>query len=306
MQITLETIPYFFFFFISDIITLEQARNKETIVLYILINGEEEKREIKIEGRTHFVFFEPLNITIIEILDIDNISKDRFLYPDLNYKKGYDAYLNKSYHIVGFEKDKDKTKIFISTFKMKDYFFHHFNHNKNKSQEATGSLICTKNNFNIIGINSKNKFGNCGIFIGHMLDKLENSRKGIIEENYVALYEGMVCYGLRHGKGIAYYNDGSVYEGDWINDSKEGKGKMYYSNGNIYDGEWINNRREGKGIFYFCTGAIYEGDFKNNIIDGFGKLIVHNRNRTLEFLGTLKIPSLDNPNFDPFYLFQYD
>ena len=75
---------------------------------------------------------------------------------------------------------------------------------------------------------------------------------------------------------------------------------------NIYDGEWKNDRREGKGIFYFCTGAIYEGDFKNNIIDGFGKLIVQNRNRTLEFLGTLKIPSLDNPNFDPIYLFQFN
>ena len=61
-----------------------------------------------------------------------------------------------------------------------------------------------------------------------MIDKLENSRKGIIEENYVALYKGMFCNGFRHGKGTSYYDDGNVYEGDWINDSKEGKGKMYY------------------------------------------------------------------------------
>ena len=299
MQITLENEPYFFLVACNNIITEEQIENHETIVLYIITNGEEEERKIKIENRSYFIFYENLNIVVLEILDSDNISKERFLYPDLNYKKGYNFYLNKNYYMAGFENNNNKNKKFISSFKMKSFMFFDFFHNINKGQEAFGSLICTKRKFNIIGINGGNR-SQSGHFIGIILDILENDRKGIFENISLSLYKGFLMSGIRHGKGDGYYNDGGLYEGDWKNDRREGNGTMYYSNGNIYIGEWVNNRREGKGIFYFCKGGSYEGEFKNDIIDGYGKLRAGNGYKEFEIEGTLKIWGLDNPNFDAF------
>ena len=80
---------------------------------------------------------------------------------------------------------------------------------------------------------------------------------------------------------------------------------MYYSNGNIYIREWKNDRREGIWMFYFCKGGLYKGEFKNNIIDGFGELKAGNRHNSWKLVGTLKIGSLDNPNFDVLYIFNH-
>ena len=307
MQINLENNLYYFLITYNNIISSEQIDNEETIIIYFLINGKEEKRNIKIDSnRTNFVFFDPLDITIIEILDSDNISKERFLCPDLNYKKEYKFYLNKSYYIAGFEKNNKK---FISSCEIKNIIGFEFIHNINKGTEALGSLICSKDDFRVIGINKgvdKDCIdNNYGTFIGKILDYLENSRKGLNIRNDISIYKGMINLGLRHGEGTGFYIDGGIYIGDWINDVREGKGTMFYSNGNVYIGEWKNDRREGKGIFYFLKGSTYEGEFKNNIIDGFGELKASTGHRSWVFIGTLRIGSLDNPNFDAIYLFNH-
>ena len=117
------------------------------------MNKKEAKRYIKINRRSHFSFLEPLDITLIEIVDSDNISKDRFLYPDLNYKKKFSFYLNKSYYIAGFENNKNKK--FISSINISDMLGFVFNHNINKGPESLGSIICSKDTFNVIGINKE-------------------------------------------------------------------------------------------------------------------------------------------------------
>ena len=300
MQIVLENEPYFFLVACKNTITEEQIENHETIVLYILTNGEEEERKIKIENRSFFIFSGNINTIVLEMLAIDNIPKERFLYPDLNYKKGYDFYKNKDFYMAGFENNNNKNEKFISSFKMENFNYFNFCHNVIKGPEAFGSLICTKQKFNIIGINGRGKFLQNGLFIGIMLDILENERKGITENNYISIYKGSFMSGIRHGKGDGYYNDGGLYEGDWRNDRREGNGTMYYSNGNIYIGEWVNNRREGKGIFYFCKGGSYEGEFKNDIIDGYGKLKAGNGYNEFIYEGILKLWGLDNPNFNAF------
>ena len=304
MQIVIEDETFFFLITCDNIVTSEQIDNEETIVIYFLNNGKEEKRIIKIgSNRSHFIYFKPINITILEILDSDNISKDRFLYPDLNYKNGYNIYMNKEYFIAGFNKNKP----FVSSCRIEDIIRFEFIHNINKGQDAFGSLICTKDNFNVIGIYKEGDDKDCnfGTFIGKIFDRLENSRKGIRNDNYVSMYKGTIQLGLRHGKGSGFYNDGGLYEGDWINDTREGNGIMYYSNGNIYIGEWKNDRREGIGSFYFCKGGFYKGEFKNNIIDGFGELKAGNGHNSWKFVGTLKIGALDNPNFDVVYFLSH-
>ena len=307
MRITLEDETFFFLITCDSIISSEHIDNEETLVIYFITNEKEEKRVIKLDSnRSNFIFFNPINITIIEILDSDNISKDRFLYPDLNYKKGYNIYMNNEYYIAGFNNEKK----YISSCTIKDIISFEFIHNINKGQDSFGSLICTKDNFNVIGIYKEVDYKdsidtNFGTFIGKILDLIENNRKGIRRDNFVSMYKGTIQLGLRHGKGSGFYNDGGLYEGDWINDTREGSGIMYYSNGNIYIGEWKNDRREGIGMFYFCKGGFYKGEFKNNIIDGFGELKAGNGHNSWKFVVTLKIGVLDNPNFDVLYFLSH-
>ena len=300
LQITLENEIYYFLLTCSSIISEENSENKDSIILYFSSNGKEEKRCIKIEGRAHFTFFKPHYITLIEIVDSDNISKERFLYPDLNYKEAFTFYLNKNYYIAGFKNNKNKR--FISSFDLKCIDFYKFDHNINKGPYSIGSLICSKDNFNAIGMSINN---NRGVFIGKILDHLENIRKGIKVDYKINIYKGFFNHGLRHGRGTAFYIDGGLYEGDWINDSREGIGTMYYSNGNVYIGNWKNDRREGYGIFYFCKGGTYRGEFKNDIIDGFGRLETGNGYNNLFYLGTSIIADLDNPNFDVLEFLSY-
>ena len=287
MQIFLEFKTYYFLVTCSKIISEEDLENNETIIIYFVSNEKEEKRAIKSGERNHFYFLPPFDITLIEILDSDNISKDRFLFPDLRYKNSFSFYLKKSCYIAGFEKNNNK---FVSSFEINDMVFYEFNHNINKGAESAGSIICSKDNFQVIGINKEFNNNSNGVFIGKILDHLENIRKGIYIRYDISLYTGTVNYGLRHGKGAGFYNDGGIYEGEWVNDSREGMGIMYYSNGDIYIGDWKNDRREGNGIFYYGEGGIYNGEFKNNIIEGNGFYI---GNINLLDDGTLQIDNLD-------------
>ena len=301
MQISLENNIYYFLITSNDIIKNEDFDNNETISVNFSSNEKEERRLIQINAsnRSNFHFYNPLDVILIEILDSDNISKDRFLYPDLNYKKGISLYVNKSFKIAGFEKNNNSIKKFIRRCKIKDMYHFQFIHNINKGPESSGSIIYSNINNNVIGVTKGGIENNLGAFIGPVLDKLDNIRRNIDVSRKASQYVGTLSYFLRHGKGICYYDEGGVYEGDWVNDLKEGKGKMYYSNGNIYDGEWKNDRREGIGTFYFCKGGIYIGEFKNNIIDGFGRIKCSN----LLFTGNIKITQLDNPNFDVYNYF---
>ena len=62
---------------------------------------------------------------------------------------------------------------------------------------------------------------------------------------------------------------------------------------------------KGKEYFIFLKEVLNEGEFKNNIIDGFGELKASTGHRSWVFIGTLRIGSLDNPNFDAIYLFDH-
>lgn len=315
MQIILDNKSYYFLVTCNNIITSEQIDKEETVILYFLTDGKDKKKSLKIDSdRTQFVFFKPLDITIIGIRESDNIPKEKFLYLDLNYKREYSSYKNKSYYIVGFD---NNNKPFISSSTIEEIEGFEFMHKMDKEPKAFGSLICSKDNFGIIGINKEGEKEvdkerdkassdiNYGTFIGKIADDLENIRLGIHIKNDISMYQGYLNLGLRHGIGTGYYIDGGVYEGEWVNDARNGKGIMYYSNGNVYNGIWKNNRREGFGEFYFIKGCVYKGEFRNNIIDGFGEFKFVNGTYTRIFFGSFRIPFLDNPNYDPSFLFNH-
>ena len=53
------------------------------------------KIKLDINERNIITFKPPTDIILIEILDLDNIPKDKYLIPDYNYKSGYDYYKDK-------------------------------------------------------------------------------------------------------------------------------------------------------------------------------------------------------------------
>ena len=168
-----------------------------------------------------------------------------------------------------------------------------FKYSMDKKSEEFGSLIFSEDNYGVIWISKeRNKDSskiNFGTFIGKIVNDLENIRLGIHIKNDIAIFQGMLNLGLRHGYGTGYYFDGGLYEGDWINNARDGHGIMYYSNGNVYSGNWKNNRKEGIGVFYFLKGCIYKVEIKNNIIDGFGEFKFGFGSHTRAFFGCFRI-----------------
>lgn len=85
----------------------------------------------------------------------------------------------------------------------------------------------------------------------------------------IAMYEGEVVAGQRHGYGIAVYTDRSRYDGLWQHGRRHGKGKATFTLGGSYDGEWKDDKFDGKGsIVYAGAGHRYEGQFASGRIAG--------------------------------------
>ena len=301
IKLNIDKTFYYFLVTTNDVITSEHFDNKATINLYYGELEDETKLQIIIEKRSKFFFYIPLEITIIEILESDNIPKENFLLPDLNYQHGYDIYLEKQLLLVGYQNNGTKNEKFISSGEITRIMRNEFEHEIEVGNTSIGSPICLNGSLGVIGIHKgidDNMY--IGSFIGAMINELEDNRKGNLphKEVYIIKYTGTFERKLRHGKGIGYYNDGNTYEGDWVYDMKEGIGVMKYANGNKYEGEWKNDIREGKGIFYFSNGDYYKGEFKNDIIEGFGTLHASRADKdVVEFVGTLRIVNFDN-DFD--------
>ena len=141
-------------------------------------NSERKKKiKIKLDKQNRFIkCFEDLDSTIIEVLEMDNIEEDKYLFPDLNYKSGFDQYLETEIYTAGYPNEKvyrgDK---FISagkieTIKNDDDFLH----NCSTKKGCSGSpLIDIKKK--VIGIHfgyDKSRKKNLGKFIGKILDRI--------------------------------------------------------------------------------------------------------------------------------------
>ena len=155
--------------------------------------NEKEKIEIKLDRKERYIkcFNEPLYKTLIEILEKDNIKKNKFLEPDLNYKNGYIYYNNKYINTVTKNQvNINEKEISVSSGKItKIINEQEFKYSLDNKPDIPGSPICLKNNFLVVGIHnkgSKTKYINYGIFLGYILDNIEKEEiifKNEIEKN---------------------------------------------------------------------------------------------------------------------------
>lgn len=292
---------YFFvtcFHVLSEII----ANKKGDIELFYGKKDKEKKIKIKLDKNQRLIkfFYKPIDAILVEILGSDNINEDKFLYPDLNYKNGYNFYEDKNFYLAGYpqnnpnQKERSISSGKIAIINNPDS---EFEHSLDTGPGSSGSPICLSDNLCVIGIHKEgNRFRpvNYGTFLGYILDNLKNDKEEEKEENdeeenkkkeeeehnhkkfkcgWIQKYTGQLKNALRHGHGTGYYSNGNIYEGEWVKDKKHGKGKYTFYNGDIYIGEFKNDKIDGEGVFYINhypkNGDKFEGFLQLGIPEYF-------------------------------------
>ena len=177
----------FFSLFTNHHVIPEDLVNSKTIInIEYGIKGSETIKQIKLDKnqREIFCFEKPKDVTVIEILESDNIPEDKYLLPDINYKnEGFNIYSNCDFYLAGYPSVDDiynqyKGERHLSSGKIKNIFNNYeFEHTLDTRSGSSGSPICLISNKCAIGIHksgNKNTFINKGTFIGTILDELEN------------------------------------------------------------------------------------------------------------------------------------
>ena len=120
---------------------------------------------------------EDKDVILIEILKDDNIPNSKYLYPDLNYKNGYDLYENKNFFLAGYPTKNNDQRCFSSgQIKDVDIETFQFTHSLDTENGSSGSPICLKDGLFVIGIHIASLKENnlkLGVFIGIIIDQLE-------------------------------------------------------------------------------------------------------------------------------------
>ena len=161
----------------EHIITKEMIKNKDTIHFYYdnniykikKINLNSNERYIKNFRDKYF----GIDATIIEILPKDNIPKDYFLLPDINYMKKFNELIDKDIAILQYPEGR----LGYSYGKIKEINGYEFTHLASTESGSSGSPIFLKSKIKVIGIHQgghKDKSKNYGYFIGPIFNFFKN------------------------------------------------------------------------------------------------------------------------------------
>ena len=237
----------------EHIISEELIEQKSEIAIYY--NNLKEVFIFKLDKQERIIIFfkETLNIdlTVIEILEKDNINEEFFLDPSYQYIDGYQKFFGKEIEITQYPGGKELswsrgTILEINSRNNENLF----SHNASTQSGSSGSPIVLKGEEKVLGIhkggNEKNN-KNFGFFIWPAIEIIKEYKKT--------------------GFGIEYYKNGTLkYEGNFVDDEYEGDGKFYYGSGIFYFGEFKKGTMNGVGIVYDSNEEkiIKDGVFSNN------------------------------------------
>ena len=171
----------------NHVISDQMIIQKINIEIYLeCIN---EKRVIQLDNEQRLIkTFPKIDITIVEILDSDNLkNKVKCLKRDyLEKGKGYETYLSKDILIFHHPKGKDAI---CSSGKILTINNYTFGHNAFTAPGSSGSAIILKDDYDddddykIIGIHCKKNtitYINYGVFIGQLIDELRDQDINLI------------------------------------------------------------------------------------------------------------------------------
>ena len=162
----------------------QQDVNSRLTILITLENGKIISIKLEDDKRIIKCFDKPIDITIIEILDIDGV-KDfiDFLSYDRNYEDGYEQYKNKDIFILQHPEGKD---LECGMGKIINIIGNQFEHSVDTDKGSSGSPIILISNSRVVGIHKKrlkNSKNNEGTFIGILIDKFTELEERIFSEN---------------------------------------------------------------------------------------------------------------------------
>ena len=165
----------------SHIIFQAIIDRKEIINIYYGKKDEQIKKEIALDKSKRYIkiFKHPLDVTLIGIIESDNIPKGKFLYPDYNYKNGYHLYKPKFFCLAGYPNNGIiYGQRCLSSGKITKIDNFEFEHSLDTTFGSSGSPICLIENNYVIAIHksgNKSENINYGTFIGIIIDELEGN-----------------------------------------------------------------------------------------------------------------------------------
>ena len=161
-------------FTVHHVITKDAVIKKKDIEIE---NEENMRASIQLDSEQRYIkcYDKPYDVTIVEILDGDNLGEDVFLDLDLNYLEGYEKYINKEIFIMQYPKGENE---YFSIGKILSLGKNQFicEHNLDTDAGASGSPIILNDNNKVVAIhrgkmiNSNKKIGT---FIGTIIDDLK-------------------------------------------------------------------------------------------------------------------------------------
>ena len=277
---------------------------KRFITLYYGKYNEKEKFEIKLDRDNRYIkcFDKPVDITVIEILEKDNIKEDKFLEPDFSYKNGYNIYLNDYFYLAEYpHNNSTKTQRIISYTKITKILDEpEFEFSLDTDDGNSGAPICSKKNLLVIGIHkqgNKKETKNYGTFLGYILGKLENEfeekddkylknikllknikSKYVIKILFSNLDEKVKLKAIKYNKKLQRIidinlNNYKFFSGRYIEYETNEEGKEYngYNDKLIFEGKYLNGERNGRGKEYYDNGILlFEGEYVNGKWNGIG------------------------------------
>ena len=275
---------YFYCLMSNEHVIKEDFINNNNII-NISYDSEFKHRDIKLDEKKRYMkSFKKngLDITVVEIIEKDNISKDYFLIPemDINNKR----LINSQIYVPQYAGGKELTN---GRGKIMHIDQNYFTYIAPTIKGSSGSPIFLGNTIKVIGIHKGNiengdkKYAN---FIYRAIDVVKSD---ISRKTSNGQYVGGE-YITEHGKFKGRYNwdNGKYYLGQFKNKLPNGKGIKYEANNKIlYEGDFMNGKFEGKGIFYYIYDdniGYCKGQFKNGLLHGEGKTYFRNGNISID------------------------
>ena len=178
IKLNLKNKLRYFLMTCCDIIAEKYINKKMAITLYYLNNDK--KFELILDRDQRYIksYDKPFSLTLVEIIEKDNIIKENILEPDLNYKNGNLYYSDKSCYIVSYNQNNiNEKEIKFSSGKITKILNEsEFEYSLDTECCNVGSHIFLLNNGLVIGIHKQGnikKSKNYGIFLGYILDNIE-------------------------------------------------------------------------------------------------------------------------------------
>ena len=173
----------------NHLINEKNIDSRETFDIYYGKITKEINKKIKLDTNIRLIktFKNPIDATLVEIIESDYIPNDKYLFPDYNYKNGFEYYKDKSFYMAGYPRLLGrKDERCICSGQINEIIGFDFKHTLDSRSSSSGSPICLIDNKCVVGIHKQGDLErpvNYGIFLGIILDNLENNESNeVIEE----------------------------------------------------------------------------------------------------------------------------